>query len=181
MEPILVSGLCIETYIGRLDPFWTLSASKTCVTDFKIPLMQWGEYRTFPQAVKMLHTNLGVGRCSHAVNKGVKMYHPVHGVFSETRINGVGRRGGPLVSQLLQFCACPRPLLEQDQLGFIFFNQLSIKSSVGCWHNNRQGTSWFRATKTDGYLPSTLKKKAWTILPQNLANFGSWGENRAEI
>lgn len=38
---------------------------------------------------------------------------------------------------------------------------------AGCWHNSREGTSWFEMAQTDWYLPSMLEKRQWTILSQN--------------
>lgn len=59
-------------------------------------------------------------RISH---EGGQMHHRVHDVLSEIRIKGVGRKGVSCVYQLPQFCACPQPLQEQDQLDFKLLNQ----------------------------------------------------------
>lgn len=55
-----------------------------------------------------------------------QIHHPVHGVLSEIRIKGVGRKAVSLVSQLLQFCACPQPLQKRDLLSFKLLNQYHI-------------------------------------------------------
>lgn len=89
---------------------------------------------------------------------------------------GPGGQGVSLASQLLQFCACAQPPQEQYQLDFESSNQHCVlgeylPSPFPCWRNSREGTSWFGMAQTD-WLPSMLEERQWTILSQNLPDFG---------
>lgn len=189
-RPILLNGMCTETYDGRLEPsFWTSTVSKSYATDFpKILQVKQGKYGPFPQLLMCCLRIWGKIQPCRISHEGGQMQHAVHDVLGGSGLGELENReccwSCRHCSSVLAFCPCRsriRWILNYWIKSVFLVRICPVYFPVGCRQKGGETTSWFDMAHKHWYLLFVLEKSQWTILWQNVIDFVCWRQCRAEI